>query len=132
MTGWYYYLFPIVAAAILPPLSLWLRLLVLRHCARVPDDDLAPFALKEAASGRVVELIHAVRGKEPREPPEPELSGRTVVDPPDGAGLPGDVASGGKHAIGSEPAGDSPEASALVAVPADLFDHGYGDEARSA
>lgn len=59
----------LVGAPLISVLYLWLRLFVLRRYGRVPDVELVKWALKEASSHRVVELIRALRGKEP-EPPE--------------------------------------------------------------
>lgn len=67
---WFSPLLLLAGVSLIPALSLWLRLLVLRRSARVPEDKLAEWALKEASSHRVVELIRALRGKEPGEPPD--------------------------------------------------------------
>jgi hypothetical protein len=67
--SWFSVVLLLVGAPLISALYLWLRLFVLRHSGRVSDAELAKWALKEAGSHRVVELIRALRGKEP-EPPE--------------------------------------------------------------
>lgn len=68
---WHIYLLFLVAVLVLQPLSLWLRCLVLHRSARVSDDRLAEWALSEASSRRVVELVRALRD---REAPQEQLT----------------------------------------------------------
>ena len=65
---WFTPLLFVAGVSLVSVLFLSLRLIVLRLFG-VPKDKVAEWALKEASSGKLVELIRAFRGKKP-EPPD--------------------------------------------------------------